>query len=105
VLPELIEKKQEITAGSIEAASHVLMILPVSKTLPDVPGSTELKAAMKRRDLKTAALAKSPVAVQLAGGALVVFTMIEADAGTFETHEQMRKALALLMAEPSTRNR
>jgi len=99
VLPELIEKKQEITAGSLEAASHVLMILPVSKTLPDVPGSTELKAAMKRRDLKAVALAKSPVAVQLAGGTLVVFTMIEADAGTFETHEQMRKALALLMAE------
>ncbi|MHB1092179.1 M17 family metallopeptidase [Thiobacillus sp.] len=99
MLPKLAENKQEITARSLEATSHVLMILPVSKTLPDVPGSTELKAVMKRRDLKTDSLVKSPVAVQLAGGTLAVFAMLKADAGTFETHEGVRKALALLMAE------
>jgi leucyl aminopeptidase len=99
VLPKLAENKQEITAKSLEAAGHVLMILPVSKTLPDVPGSAELKAVMKRRDLKIDALAKSPVAVQLAGGALVVYTMLKADAGTFESHELVRKALAQLLAE------
>jgi leucyl aminopeptidase len=99
VLPKLAENKQEITTKSLEAAGHVLMILPVSKTLPDVPGSAELKAVMKRRDLKIDALAKSPVAVQLAGGALVVYTMLKADASTFESHELVRKALAQLLAE------
>lgn len=99
MLPKLAENKHEITAGSLETASHVLMILPVSKTLPDVPGSTALKAVMKRRALKTDALAKSPVAVQLGGGTLAVFAMVKTDASPFEVHEGVRKALALLMAE------
>jgi hypothetical protein len=72
MLPKLTENKQEITAKTLEAAGHALLLLPVSKSLPDVPGSAELKAVMKRRDLKTDALAKSPVAVQLPGGTLAV---------------------------------
>ncbi|MDP3420793.1 MAG: leucyl aminopeptidase family protein [Thiobacillus sp.] len=99
MLPKLAENKQEIAAKTLESAGHALMLLPVSKTLPEMPGSVELKAAMKRRDLKIDTLAKSPVAVQLPGGTLVVVAMLKADASTFETHEQVRKALALLMAE------
>ena len=99
MLPKLTENKQEITAKLLESAGHALLLLPVSKSLPAVPGSAELKAVMKRRDLKTDALAKSPVAVQLPGGTLAVFAMLKADASTFETHEQVRKALALLLAE------
>jgi leucyl aminopeptidase len=99
MLPILTEYKQEITAKSLESAGHALLLLPVSKSLPAVPGSAELKAVMKRRDLKTDALAKSPVAVQLPGGTLAVYAMLKADARTFETHEQVRKALALLLAE------
>lgn len=97
--PKLTENKQEITVQSLESAGHALVLMPVSKTLPDMPGGEELKAAMKRRALKTDALAKSPVAVQLSGGTLVVYAMLKADASTFEAHEQVRKALALLMAE------
>ena len=99
MLPKLIENKQEITVKVLEAAGHALLLLPVSKSLPEVPGSVELKAAMKRRDLKPDALAKSPVAVQLPGGTLAVYAMLKADASTFEAHEQVRKALALLLAE------
>lgn len=99
MLPKITENKQEITAKSLETAGHALLLLPVSKTLPDVPGSAELKAVMKRRDLKIDALAKSPVAVQLPGGTLAVYAMLKADASTFEAHEQVRKALALLLAE------
>ena len=99
MLPKLTENKQEITAKTLESASYALLLLPQSKTLPEMPGSAELKAAMKRRDLKVDALAKSPVAVQLPGGTLAVYAMLKADASTFETHEQVRKALALLMAE------
>lgn len=99
MLPELTENKQEITSKLLETAGHALLLLPVSKTLPDVPGSAELKAAMKRRDLKADALAKSPVAVQLPGGTLAVYAMLKADATVFDTHEQVRRALALLLAE------
>ena len=97
--PKLTENKQEITLKSLETAGHALILLPVSKTLPELPGGAELKAVMKRRDLKIDALSKSPVAVQLAGGTLVVFTMLKADATTFEAHEGVRKGLALLLAE------
>ena len=99
MLPKLTENKQEIAAKLLETAGHALLLLPASKSLPEVPGSLELKAAMKRRDLKLDALAKSPVAVQLPGGTLAVYTMLKADASPFETHELVRKALALLMAE------
>jgi leucyl aminopeptidase len=99
MLPKLTENKHAITVKALQAAGHALLLLPVSKSLADVPGSVELKAAMKRRDLKIDALAKSPVAVQLPGGTLAVYAMLKADASTFETHEQVRKALALLLAE------
>ncbi len=99
MLPKLAENKQEISPESLEAAGHALLLLPVSKTLPEVPGRTELLAAMKRRDLKVDALAKSPVAVQLPGGTLAVYAMLKGDASAFECHESVRKALALLLAE------
>jgi leucyl aminopeptidase len=99
MLPKLTENKQEITVKSLESAGHALLLLPVSKTLPEVPGCAELKAVMKRRDLKIDALAKSPVAVQLPGGTLAVVAMLKADASTFEAHEAVRKALALLLDE------
>ena len=99
MLPKLTENKQEITAKSLETAGHALLLLPESKSLPEVPGSAELKAVMKRRDLKTDALAKSPVAVQLTGGTLAVYAMLKAGATPFETHEAIRKALAVLLGE------
>ncbi len=99
MLPKLAEHKQDITLESLDSAGHALVLLPVSKTLPDLPGSAELKAAMKRRDFKTDALIKSPVAVQLAGGTLAVFVMLKTDASTFEMQERVRKGLDLLMAE------
>jgi leucyl aminopeptidase len=99
MLPKLTENKQEITAKALDVAGHALVLLPVTKTLPDVPGNAELKAVMKRRDLKIDALAKSPVAVQLPGGTLAVYAMLKADASTFEANELVRKALAALLAE------
>jgi leucyl aminopeptidase len=99
MLPKLTENKQEITVKSLELAGHALILLPMAKTLPDVPGGVQLKSAMKRRDLKLDALTKSPVAVQLPGGTLAVYAMLKADASLFEAHEAVRKALALLLAE------
>jgi leucyl aminopeptidase len=99
MLPKLVENRKEISARMLASAGHALLLLPESKTLPDLPGADELKAAMKRRELKPDALGKSPIAVQLPGGTLAVYAMLKAGASTFETHERVRKALALLMAE------
>jgi leucyl aminopeptidase len=99
MLPKLAVNKQEITEKSLHVAGHALLLLPVSKTFPEVPGWIELKAALKRRDLKLDALAKSPVAVQLPGGTLAVYAMLKPDASTFEAHELVRKGLALLLGE------
>ncbi|MEQ1661218.1 MAG: leucyl aminopeptidase family protein [Thiobacillus sp.] len=99
MLPKLAVNKQEITVQSLDTAGHALILLPHSKNLPDLLGGAALKAVLKRRELKPDALGKSPVAVQLPSGTLVVYAMLKADAGTFETHEAVRKALALLLAE------
>ncbi|MFP5382138.1 MAG: M17 family metallopeptidase [Gammaproteobacteria bacterium] len=99
MLPKLTENKAEITEKLLDQAGHALLVLPHAKALPEVAGAAALKAALKRRDLKPEALAKSPVAVQLPGGTLAVAVMVKPDASTFETHEVLRKGLALLMAE------
>ncbi|HEY0663078.1 MAG TPA: leucyl aminopeptidase family protein, partial [Thiobacillaceae bacterium] len=99
MLPKLTENKQELTAKSLDAAGHALLLLPESRTVPAMPGGAELKAALKRRDLKADALTKTPVAFQTPGGTLAVVAMLKAGASAFETHEQVRRALALLVAE------
>ena len=99
MLPELAESKQEISAASLAAAGHALLLMPAGKTLPDLPGQPELKATLKRRDMKPEALAKTPVAVQLPGGTLAVYAMLPAEADAFTLHELIRKALGLLLAE------
>ncbi|MCA1979733.1 MAG: leucyl aminopeptidase family protein [Thiobacillus sp.] len=97
--PELAERKQEITVNAVAGAGHALFLLPESKRLPELPGGDELGAALKRRDLKPDDLVKTPVAVQLPGGTLAVYAMLKPDADTFALHEQLRRALALLLAE------
>ena len=97
--PKLTEHTASMTVKQLENAGHVLVLLPSSKTLPDMPGKEALRAVLKRRDLKIDALAKTPVVVELAGGTLGVFAMLKAKISTFETHEHLRKALALLLNE------
>ncbi len=97
--PKLTENKQEITAKQLENAGHALILLAAGKTLPEVPGKEMLRAVLKRRDLKIDALAKTPVAVELPGGSLVVYAMLKPDASAFEAHEHLRKAMALLLNE------
>jgi leucyl aminopeptidase len=97
--PKLTEYKQEITSKQLENAGHTLIVLPAGKTLPDVPGHENLRAVLKRRELKIDALAKTPVAVELPGGALVVYAMLNPDASVFEVHEHLRKAMTLLLNE------
>lgn len=97
--PKLTENKAEITLKQLENAGHALILMPFDKHLPNVPGDELLRAVLKRRDLKVDALAKTPLAVELPGGALVVYAMVKPDASVFETHEHLRKATAMLLGE------
>jgi len=97
--PKLTENNAEITIKQLENAGHALVLLPFNKRLPNVPGEDFLRAVLKRRDLKVDALAKTPLAVELPGGALVVYAMLKSDASVFETHEHLRKATVLLLGE------
>ena len=97
--PKITEYKQEITPKQLENAGHALIVLEANKTQPAVPGGEMLRAAMKRRDLKVDALTKTPVAVEMPGGTLAVYLMLKAEASVFETHEHLRKAMALLLGE------
>ena len=97
--PKLTENKAEITIKQLENAGHALVLMPFDKRLPNVPGDAFLRAVLKRRELKEDALAKTPLAVELPGGAMVVYAMYKPDASVFETHEHIRKATALLLNE------
>ena len=97
--PKLTENKVEITIKQLENAGHALVLMPFDKRLPNVPGDELLRAVLKRRDLKVEALAKTPLAVELPGGALAVYAMLKSDASVFETHEHLRKATAMLLGE------
>lgn len=97
--PKLTENKQEISAEQLEKAGHALVLLPAGKTLPDVPGHENLRAVLKRREMKIDALTKTPVAVELLGGTLAVYAMLKPDASVFESYEHLRKAVTLLLNE------
>lgn len=97
--PKLTESPHPITIKQLETAGHVLVLLPPGKNLPDVPGMELLRGVLKRRDLKVDTLAKTPVAVELAGGTLAVYVMLKANASLFEVHEHLRKAMTLLLNE------
>ncbi len=97
--PKLTENKQEITTKQLESAGHALIVLPFGKTLPDMPGGVSVRATMKRREMKADALAKTPVAVELPGGTLAVTVMLDAAKTPFETHEHLRRAMAMLVSE------
>ena len=81
-------------------AAHQLVLLPMGKSLPkDVAQGDLLAAVLKRRDMKTEELAKSPVAANAADGTLVVWAMLDDKKDTFAQQVVVRKALQLLLEE------
>ena len=80
MLAKLIENKKQISITQMDKASHILMVLPKTTALPqdgDLPGLTQLGAALRRRDKKPSELAKTPVAVETAHGGLIVWVMLD----------------------------
>ncbi len=81
-------------------ATHLLVLLPKSKTLPkDVPNAELLAAVLKRRDMKADELAKSAVSANAEKGLLVVWAMLDFDKDMFAQQAQVRKAMQMLLEE------
>lgn len=81
-------------------ATHLLVLLPKTKTLrKNVPYGELLASVLKRRDMKPEELAKSSVAANVANGMLVAWAMLDFDKDTFSQQVQVRKALQLLLDE------
>jgi leucyl aminopeptidase len=81
-------------------ATHLLVLLPKTKTLAkDAPYGELLASVLKRRDMKPEELAKSPVAANATNGSLVAWAMLDFDKDTFAQQVQTRKALQLLLDE------
>ena len=102
MLPEVIENKQLISTKQMQAASHVLMVLPLVKKLDaaeKTPHIELLRATLKRKRLQADELAKAPIATDLPQGGVAAWVMLDESATRFEQYTVLRKALALLIAE------
>lgn len=83
--------------------SHLLVILPSGEDWFDAPGSSVVRAALKRQDKKPESLAKAPVCVELPEGRVSAWLRLDEKLGTFDWHTKLRKALKLLLDEHPTR--
>ncbi len=81
-------------------ATHLLVLLPKSKTLiNDLPQRELLLSVLKRRQMKVSELAKMPVAANLQRGGLIVWAMLDFSKDEFALQVQVRKATQLLLDE------
>ena len=102
MLAKLIQTAALLDAASLDKASHALLVLPYAKKLDglrEVPALDRLKAALKRRDMKAEELAKTPLTVNLEGGGLCAFAMLDPGKTRFERNAILRKAAAPLLDE------
>ncbi len=81
--------------------AHRLILLPTGKALPgDLPDHAFWQRLLKRKDMKVAELAKSPLAADLADGTRAALVVVDAKKPRFERLTALRKAAALLLDEP-----
>ena len=102
MLAKLTQTAAPLGAAALERASHALLVLPFAKKLDglrDVPALERLRAALRRRDMKAEELAKTPVTVNLAGGGLASFVMLDGGKSAFDRQSLLRRAMAPLMEE------
>jgi leucyl aminopeptidase len=102
MLAKLTQSAAPLGAAALEKATHAVLVLPFAKKLDgmrDVPALERLRAALKRRDMKAEELAKTPVTVNLSGGGLASFVMLEGGKSAFDRQSLLRRAMAPLMEE------
>lgn len=99
-LPEL----PKITCATQPQGAHRLYVLPAGKALPaDLAERAFWQQLLKRRDLKPAELAKTPLAADLPDGTRAALVMIDPAKPRFERLTVLRKAAMLLLEETPQR--
>ncbi len=100
MLAKLEQHAAPISAAALKHAKHLLVVLPKAAMLDvRMPHCAAVEAALARRKKKAGDLAKSPVTIDGAGGALLAYVMIDATQPVFERQTAMRKAMTSLLAE------
>jgi len=98
---KLIQNHKDITGREAGAAGHILFVLPAKQ--PATALDEVLAARLKRRQLKYAELAKTPLVADLPEGGLAAWVVVDAEKSAFERHTIVRKALQPLLDEsPAT---
>ena len=99
MVAKLEQNPAQLSASEARQVSHLLIVLPDARASQGVPFADELDAALKRRRKKREELTKSPVATDLAHGALAAWLVLNPRQSAFEQHTAVRKALLLLRSE------
>jgi leucyl aminopeptidase len=94
----------QIHAGAANAAfrkhKHTLVVLPAAHELTGAgEAQVALRVLLARRHLKLPEIVKKPVCANLADGALVAWTMLDAGHSRYQALASVRGALDLLLAE------
>ncbi len=96
----LAQLTTSLSLPKTHTATHLLVILPSGKTLPDdLPHAALLKAVLARRSLKAHELSKAPVSANAPDGRLVAWVMLDATRDIFSLQTQIRKAMQPLLNE------
>lgn len=81
-------------------SGHALLVMPLRKGLPaQTPAAELLLAVLKRRDMKPADLAKTPLALDLPQGGRLAAVMMDPAQDRFSQLSVLRKAAQLLLEE------
>lgn len=90
----------EHPGNASDKAPHALVVMPLLKALPaELPAGGQLAAVLKRRGMKLAELAKTPLALDLPGGGRCVYVMVDGGEDRFTQLTALRKAALLLIEE------
>ncbi|HSN42247.1 MAG TPA: leucyl aminopeptidase family protein, partial [Burkholderiales bacterium] len=102
MLAKLEQNAALLSEADLKRVRHVLLILPKTANpdaLPRTPFPAALNAALRRRGKQAGELAKAPLGVDLPGGALAVWLMLDTAQSAFGQQTAVRKGLQLLLAE------
>jgi leucyl aminopeptidase len=86
--------------SALDTASHALIVIPENAGLPaELPARAQWLAVLKRKGMKPAELARTPLAIDLADGRRLALLMSDAKPTRFERLTRLRKAVMLLQDE------
>ena len=99
-MPRLSARRTPLVAVP-PRSTHLLVVTTPDDPLPDAPGREAIRRARARSigGAVAAAAAPAPVTVQLEGGQLVTWVVVDPSASTFDRATSIRTGLASLLAE------